>query len=155
MEITYTLIERLEEIEKETNGELARIITRAEVTRLLTDDERRVVGVEFTHGGRVKQEFGPVVISTGGFGADFSDSSLLAEVEKEWRSLPAFRDVPSDRVPPLRSLPTTNGKHCTGDGIKIARDVGAGVIDMHMVQVCGLKTLFDVCRWVMIYDHNV
>jgi|TARA_B110000977_G_C11042625_1_gene479393 succinate dehydrogenase/fumarate reductase flavoprotein subunit/predicted heme/steroid binding protein len=37
--------------------------------------------------------------------------------------------------PELRSLPTTNGDHCTGDGIKMALAVGAGTVDMASVQV--------------------
>jgi succinate dehydrogenase/fumarate reductase flavoprotein subunit len=32
-------------------------------------------------------------------------------------------------------LPTTNGEHCTGDGIKMALAVGAGTVDMESVQV--------------------
>ena len=33
------------------------------------------------------------------------------------------------------SLPTTNGEHCTGDGIKMALAIGAGTVDMESVQV--------------------
>jgi len=33
------------------------------------------------------------------------------------------------------SLPTTNGPHCTGDGIKLALGVGANTYDLHAVQV--------------------
>lgn len=32
-------------------------------------------------------------------------------------------------------LPTTNGDHCTGDGIKMSLDVGANTIHMESVQV--------------------
>ena len=53
----------------------------------------------------------------GGFGADLSDSSLLQEVESEWCSLKAWDPV--KQLPALRFLPTTNGEHCTGDGIKM------------------------------------
>ena len=38
----------------------------------------------------------------GGFGADFTSNSLLAQYR-----------------PDLLHLPTTNGEHCTGDGIKM------------------------------------
>ena len=37
--------------------------------------------------------------------------------------------------PELQRLPTTNGEHCTGDGIKMAMAIGAGAIDMTSVQV--------------------
>jgi succinate dehydrogenase/fumarate reductase flavoprotein subunit len=33
------------------------------------------------------------------------------------------------------SFPTTNGEHCTGDGIKMAMAIGAGLVDMEWVQV--------------------
>ena len=46
----------------------------------------------------------------GGFGADFTSNSLLAQYR-----------------PDLLHLPTTNGEHCTGDGIKMGE---AGAEDM-------------------------
>jgi len=134
MEITYTLIQHLEKVEEESEGEQARILNKATVSKLLKDPQsNNVIGCEYEFEGQTHTAYGPVILTTGGFGADFSDSSLLAEVEKKWRTLTAWDDVPT--IPPLRSLPTTNGKHCTGDGIKLARDVGAGLYDMHMVQV--------------------
>ena len=51
-----------------------------QVTSLQTDASGAVVGVEWTdRDGGVHTEHGPVILTTGGFGADFSDSSLLAE----------------------------------------------------------------------------
>lgn len=32
-------------------------------------------------------------------------------------NLPVWRNIPN--LPSLRDLPTTNGNHCTGDGIKV------------------------------------
>jgi len=43
--------------------------------------------------------------------------------------------VPQNLVPSLLALPTTNGDHCTGDGIKLARSLGANTVDMEAVQV--------------------
>merc|ERR1711937_359262 len=37
--------------------------------------------------------------------------------------------------PDLMHLPTTNGEHCTGDGIKLGESVGAKTIDLEWVQV--------------------
>jgi len=37
--------------------------------------------------------------------------------------------------PDLKHMPTTNGPHTTGDGIKMARAIGAGWVDMDFVQV--------------------
>ena len=70
-------------------------------------------------GGEEHQEEGPVILACGGFGADFSDDSLLQQVEAVWRTLPPWQNIKN--LPPLRSLPTTNGEHCTGDGIKVGR----------------------------------
>merc|ERR1711976_762975 len=66
----------------------------------------------------VVKEFGPVVFASGGFGADFGSDSLLA----------TYR-------PDLLHLPTTNGEHCTGDGIKMGEAIGAKTIDLEWVQV--------------------
>merc|ERR1712217_597107 len=68
--------------------------------------------------GKVSKEFGPVVFASGGFGADFGSDSLLAQYR-----------------PDLLHLPTTNGEHCTGDGIKMGEAIGAKTIDLEWVQV--------------------
>jgi len=59
-----------------------------------------------------------VILTCGGFGADFGNDSLLAK----------FR-------PDLLHLPTTNGEHCTGDAIKMGEAVGANAVDLEWVQV--------------------
>ena len=130
MMITYRLMEKLDEIVADGTGR-ARLINKATVTKLLREGSA-VVGVEFIVDGKTCTAYGPVVISTGGFGADFTADSLLSRVEKEWRTLPAWQGI---SLPPLLSLPTTNGPHCTGDGIKLALDVGARVVDLRAVQV--------------------
>merc|ERR1711906_68662 len=63
-------------------------------------------------------EYGPVILCSGGFGADFGSDSLLAKYR-----------------PDLLHLPTTNGEHCTGDAIKIGEGIGAKTIDLEWVQV--------------------
>ena len=74
---------------------------KSRVTRLL-EENGRVIGVEYENQGKTLREYGPVIVATGGFGADFSEGSLL----KKHR-------------PDLLNLPTTNGDHCTGDGMKM------------------------------------
>merc|ERR1712176_956807 len=69
-------------------------------------------------GGEFFQEYGCVILCSGGFGADFSGDSLLAKYR-----------------PDLLHLPTTNGEHCTGDGIKMAEAIGGRSIDLEWVQV--------------------
>jgi hypothetical protein len=72
----------------------ARVVPKATVDKLIQDESGSVVGVEYVSNGQRFKEYGPVVISTGGFCADFGDDSLLAK----------FR-------PDLLKLPTTNGDH--------------------------------------------
>jgi len=116
--ITYALMEKLEEIEEQSKGEQARILNKATVTELLRDGAGAVVGVRYSKEGKQFTELGPVVIATGGFAADFSPTGILAKVR-----------------PDLMHLPTTNGEHCTGDGIKMALSAGAATVDMVSVQV--------------------
>merc|ERR1711879_1142359 len=68
--------------------------------------------------GMCAKEFGPVILCSGGFGADFGNDSLLA----------MYR-------PDLLHLPTTNGEHCTGDAIKMGESIGANTVDLEWVQV--------------------
>ncbi|CAE7892623.1 osm1, partial [Symbiodinium microadriaticum] len=115
MTITYALIQMLEKVAEKTNR--ARIITKAEVFKLLQNGSA-VVGCEYKRAGKVVKEFGPMVLASGGFGADFGADSLLA----------TYR-------PDLLHLPTTNGEHCTGDAIKMGEAIGAATIDLEWVQV--------------------
>jgi len=117
MTITYGLMEALEEIADESDK--ARIMLNTKVNKLLTDKDGNVCGVECTtKDGKTVVEHGPVVIATGGFGADFTADSLL-----------------NKHRPDLRDLPTTNGEHCTGDGLKMSMDIGAECVDLEWVQV--------------------
>jgi len=117
MTITYGLMEKLEEIAE--SSDRARILLKTKATKLLTDREGNVCGCEcVSSDGKVFQEHGPVVIATGGFGADFGADSLLAK-----------------HRPDLAHLPTTNGDHCTGDGLKMTMAVGGDMVDLEWVQV--------------------
>merc|ERR1712032_954269 len=117
MTITYALIQMLENVAEKTDR--ARIITKARVHKLLTNpDSGACVGLVYEKGGEDFKEFGAVILASGGFGADFAQNSLLAQYR-----------------PDLMHLPTTNGEHCTGDGIKMGEAVGAKTIDLEWVQV--------------------
>ncbi|CAE8585712.1 unnamed protein product [Polarella glacialis] len=115
MTITYALIQMVEKVSEKTD--LARIITKARVYKLVTEGGR-CVGCVYEKGGQNFQEYGPVILATGGFGADFTSNSLLAQYR-----------------PDLMHLPTTNGEHCTGDGIKMGEAIGGKSIDLEWVQV--------------------
>merc|ERR1712159_429998 len=96
----------------------ARIITKAKAHTLLRNKSNAVTGVMYEKGGVQFQEHGPVILCSGGFGADFGNDSLLAKYR-----------------PDLLHLPTTNGEHCTGDAIKMGEAVGANSVDLEWVQV--------------------
>jgi flavocytochrome c len=115
MTITYALMEKLEELALKMPGRV-RLIKKAKVTKVIMENGE-AVGVEYDD-GQVKKEYGVVVISTGGYAADFTDTSLL----KKYR-------------PELWDLPTTNGDHSTGDGIKMATAIGGNAVDLDKVQV--------------------
>jgi succinate dehydrogenase/fumarate reductase flavoprotein subunit len=117
MTITYALIQMVEKI-SECNPHIARIVTKAKAKRFLQNLKGDVVGCVYEKGGVEYQEHGPVIIATGGFGADFSADSLLAK-----------------HRPDLMHLPTSNGEHCTGDGIKMGVAVGGQTVDLEWVQV--------------------
>merc|ERR1719231_565436 len=116
MTITYALIQMVEKIAEVSDK--ARIITKARAHKLLTDKKKDVVGLIYEKGGLQFQEHGPVILCTGGFGADFTQDSLLAKYR-----------------PDLLHLPTTNGEHCTGDGIKMGEAIGGKSCDLEWVQV--------------------
>ena len=61
------------------------------------------IQIDFDQPSAVETVFlGGTSLAPGGFGADFTSNSLLAQYR-----------------PDLLHLPTTNGEHCTGDGIKM------------------------------------
>jgi len=115
MTITYALIQMFEKCVENSNK--AKLVTKAKGTKLIMDGSK-VVGCEYVKGGQTFKEMGPVIIATGGFGADFSSDSLLAK-----------------HRPDLMHLATSNGEHCTGDGIKMGVAVGAKTLDLEWVQV--------------------
>jgi len=110
-------MERLEDLAVST-PERVKILKKARVTKLIKDDSGAVVGVEYEVKGKTDSAYGPVILATGGYAADFTEDSLL----KKHR--PEFWD-----------LPTTNGEHCTGDGQKLAMAIGANAVDLEKVQV--------------------
>jgi flavocytochrome c len=115
MTITYALMQRFEKIAE--TSDRARIVNKARVFNLLCNG-KTVIGCEYEKAGMSYKEYGPVIMCSGGFGADFSSNGYLAQYR-----------------PDLLHLPTTNGEHCTGDGIKMGERVGAKTIDLEWVQV--------------------
>ncbi|GAA6005543.1 hypothetical protein JCM11491_003680 [Sporobolomyces phaffii] len=116
MTITVALMDKLEEI-AEREPDRVKIVKKANVQKLLQEGDK-VVGVEYEYQGKQHKAYGPVVLATGGYAADFAKDGVLAQ-----------------HRPELLDLPTTNGDHCTGTGLKAALAVGANGIDLEKVQV--------------------
>lgn len=116
MAITYALMQRFEEL-SESEPDRVQLIKKAKVTKV-NKEGNSVTGVTYSFNGEETVVEGPVILATGGYAADFTESSLL----KKWR-------------PDTFGLSTTNGAHATGDGHKMLMEIGANGIDMDKVQV--------------------
>jgi succinate dehydrogenase/fumarate reductase flavoprotein subunit len=110
-------MERLEDLAV-SQPDRVKILKKARVSKLIKDGSGGVTGVEYQRNGKTEVAYGPVVLATGGYAADFTDDSLLKKHRPEYYN-----------------LPTTNGDHCTGDGHKLAMLAGASAIDLEKVQV--------------------
>eukprot|EP00750_Incisomonas_marina_P024281 INCI51.1.p1 GENE.INCI51.1~~INCI51.1.p1 ORF type:complete len:1362 (+),score=256.52 INCI51.1:419-4087(+) len=114
------------------SGSKMKLLLRSRVQRLLLHDSGRlaagrgVSGVEYTSTAKgadpdevktLTANF--VLLATGGYANDHTPADSL---------LNQYR-------PDLASLPTTNNKYSTGDGVKLARSAGAQLTDMDQVQV--------------------
>ncbi|KAG6334051.1 hypothetical protein ID866_5039 [Astraeus odoratus] len=117
MVITYAQMERLEDLAV-SQPDRVKVYKKARVTRLLKDESGAVSGVEYVRNGKTETAYGPVILATGGYAADFTQDSLLKKHRPEYYD-----------------LPTTNGDHCTGDGQKMAMAIGANAVDLEKVQV--------------------
>ena len=116
MAITYALMQRLEEL-VDKDPDRVQVIKKAKVVELVKDGNT-VTGVKYEFNKEVHEVDGVVVLATGGYAADFGETSLL----KKWR-------------PDTFDLATTNGTHATGDGHKMIMSIGGNDIDMDKVQV--------------------
>ncbi|KAI9835712.1 MAG: hypothetical protein M1819_001889 [Sarea resinae] len=116
MAITYALMQRLEEL-AEAEPERVQIIKKAKVTAI-NKEGNKATGVTYEFNGEPTVVEGPVILATGGYAADFSETSLL----KKHR-------------PDTYGLASTNGAHATGDGLKMLMEIGGNGIDLDKVQV--------------------
>merc|ERR1712061_587049 len=76
MTITYALIQMLEKVAEKTDR--AQIITKARAHKLLMNGNI-CIGLIYEKGGKDEKAYGPVILASGGFGADFTQNSLLAQ----------------------------------------------------------------------------
>lgn len=119
MAITYRLLERLETL-SETEPDRVVILKNSQVIDLIMEQDNKVVGVKYKNlKDKSKHElYGPVILLTGGYAADFTKNSLI----RKYR-------------PDIIDLPSTNGGHATGDGQKIVQKNKGQVLDMDKIQV--------------------
>ncbi|KAF8437457.1 FAD binding domain-containing protein [Terfezia claveryi] len=116
MAITYALMQKLEEL-AESQPERVKIIKKANVKKI-NKEGNKITGVDYEFEGKTYTEYGPVVLATGGYAADFTDTSFI----KKYR-------------PDTYHLSTTNGSHATGDGQKMVMAIGGNGIDLDKIQV--------------------
>lgn len=116
MAITYALMQRWEEI-SENEPERVEFVLKANVKKINMDGQR-ATGVTYTVDGEEFTADGPVILATGGYAADWTETSLIKK-----------------HKPEIFDLPSTNGLHATGDGQKMLMAIGANGIDMDKIQV--------------------
>merc|ERR1712038_2236270 len=119
-EIIYGMQKAVRQYEK---SGMVKIITDTKVTELVRS-ENRVVGVRLEHlngnhdDSPSQLNATSVILATGGFAADRTNESYLASYRPE-----------------LLKMPATAGAFSTGDGITLAKSLGAGLVDMDKVQI--------------------
>lgn len=116
----YITLGLLRHVKKYTKTGHCKIVKQAKLTRILKDIEfpHGVCGIEYESlvDGSKKQVRGAcVIIATGGFCYNL--------------------DMLQEYVPHYAKYSTTNGPWATGDGMLVARDIGANLKDMPCVQV--------------------
>ncbi|VDM62269.1 unnamed protein product [Angiostrongylus costaricensis] len=118
MGIINALKQRITEVTKSRPDDVT-VMTNTRVVGL-TSWNAYVNGVNVVEDGKRKEINGKaVILTTGGFSADRNeDASLLHEFA-------------SDKL----RFPTTNGAFARGDGVKMARAMGAQVVGMDRVQI--------------------
>ena len=110
-------------VKKYQKSGMVKIMVDTVAKKLIKNDVGRVVGIEVQDLSDVKKEpmhlkSPNVILATGGFAADRSKNSYLAEYRPE-----------------LLNMPATAGHFSTGDGIRLATDVGATLVDMDKIQI--------------------
>lgn len=92
------------------------VLLDTKVTEIMLDDDGIVKGVKATRDGEdVEIECKAVVLAAGGFGAN---SEMVVSYKPE-----------------LDGFNTTNQQGATGDGIVLAQEIGADVVDMDQIQI--------------------
>ncbi|KAF0509120.1 fumarate reductase [Gigaspora margarita] len=115
--LDLSLVSRLETILNHVLIVKKKCSRKAHVTKLIKEGDT-VIGVEYVKDSQTCKEYGPVILATGGYAADFTEDSLI----KKYR-------------PDIYNLPITNGEYSTGDGHKMVIAIGGKATHMEKVQV--------------------
>ena len=92
--------------------------TKSELFELI-EKNNQIIGVKIKYNGKeINVYCNSVILATGGYANDHNNDSLLSEY-----------------APHLIQLPTTNGNSSDGSGIKLARKIGAALVDMDQLQI--------------------
>eukprot|EP00331_Platyophrya_macrostoma_P018587 CAMPEP_0176467822 /NCGR_PEP_ID=MMETSP0127-20121128/38676_1 /TAXON_ID=938130 /ORGANISM="Platyophrya macrostoma, Strain WH" /LENGTH=383 /DNA_ID=CAMNT_0017861173 /DNA_START=171 /DNA_END=1320 /DNA_ORIENTATION=+ len=127
--IGFTIMRTLEQYVRTHLSKQVCVMTESSVVSLIQSKKQlndgseriRVLGLVFRPPGAtedVQLYADAVVLCTGGFSNDNTPTSLMREF-----------------APHLFGRPTTNGPFATGDGVKMARAIGAQLVDMDKVQL--------------------
>ena len=115
------LIFAISKIIKSFPGNKVDLRMKTSAKEILVDATGKAIGVKVRVEGKDEDEdifADNVIIATGGFANDRTNTSLLSKY-----------------TPELTQFATTNGKFATGDGHKMSIQAGASVVDMENVQV--------------------
>ena len=92
------------------------LLTETMAKSLMTDEAGKICGVEAeSKGNKVTIKSKSVILATGGFGANLKMVAILE--------------------PSLNGFMTTNAPGATGEGIVMAQELGAAVVDMKQIQI--------------------
>ncbi|KAI3616951.1 fumarate reductase [Moniliophthora roreri] len=119
--MTSALIKKLEQVAA-SEPERVKTIRGAKATELLENEDGGIIGVQYEIAdGKQSERADVVILTTGGYAADFADGGYL-----------------SRHRPDLLNLPTASGDHATGDGLQLATSLQkrtAALCDIDQVQV--------------------
>ncbi|KNC80457.1 hypothetical protein SARC_07182 [Sphaeroforma arctica JP610] len=120
--VGFNIVSALRKHAESLVGDKFAIKTGTKVERVITTKAGEDIvasGVQVSDSDGNREELiGTIVLATGGYGNDHTDSSLLQEFKPE-----------------VANLPTTNGPFATGEGVKMGRAIGAQLMHMDKVQI--------------------
>jgi flavocytochrome c len=124
--VGWNIISALKKYVLEDLKENVEVLLNTRVQEIIKNENGKVVGVKYEtknlETNETKKDVlpaGAVILTTGGYAHDWSDTSLLRRFGVEM----------------LKDVPTTNGPWATGDGVKMGTAIGAGVVNMDKIQV--------------------